>query len=211
MCSDKPGSHNFNVLKKLVLPDGTILRARYAGRPARDCFQWSSPRWEEVIWSHQTITIFFFPFTLRVLIYRLTLMIFTIYYIGPLQSIEDMEFKQVLRSHWCVQLPQSRKVATNRRCSIWASLRIDTTASFRPCQPLRCRFAWRGYKWKLERRVCSIRILFRSHYHLVSVWNLWLHIPFSYNPILIWHKINILQVHFLWCQRKKILKSPWVF
>ncbi|CAB4311069.1 unnamed protein product [Prunus armeniaca] len=37
MCSDKPGSHNFNVLKKLVLPDGSILRARYAGRPARDC------------------------------------------------------------------------------------------------------------------------------------------------------------------------------
>ncbi|KAH0975410.1 hypothetical protein GBA52_017309 [Prunus armeniaca] len=35
--SDKPGSHNFNVLKKLVLPDGSILRARYAGRPARDC------------------------------------------------------------------------------------------------------------------------------------------------------------------------------
>lgn len=36
-------------------------------------------------------------------------MIFTIYYIGPLQSTEDLEFKQVLRSHWCVQLPKSRK------------------------------------------------------------------------------------------------------
>ncbi|PRQ17158.1 putative galactinol--sucrose galactosyltransferase [Rosa chinensis] len=35
--SDKPGSHNFNVLKKLVLPDGSILRARFAGRPTRDC------------------------------------------------------------------------------------------------------------------------------------------------------------------------------
>ncbi|KAL9235597.1 hypothetical protein vseg_010343 [Gypsophila vaccaria] len=35
--SDKPGSHDFEILKKLVLPDGSILRARYAGRPTRDC------------------------------------------------------------------------------------------------------------------------------------------------------------------------------
>uniref|UniRef100_A0A8R7TJJ6 galactinol--sucrose galactosyltransferase n=1 Tax=Triticum urartu TaxID=4572 RepID=A0A8R7TJJ6_TRIUA len=35
--SDKPGVHDFTVLKKLVLPDGSILRARYAGRPTRDC------------------------------------------------------------------------------------------------------------------------------------------------------------------------------
>lgn len=35
--SDKPNMHDFNVLKKLVLPDGSVLRARYAGRPTRDC------------------------------------------------------------------------------------------------------------------------------------------------------------------------------
>ncbi|KAI3464163.1 hypothetical protein Pfo_020826 [Paulownia fortunei] len=35
--SDKPGKHDFKILKKLVLPDGSILRARYAGRPTRDC------------------------------------------------------------------------------------------------------------------------------------------------------------------------------
>ncbi|XP_073148587.1 probable galactinol--sucrose galactosyltransferase 2 isoform X2 [Henckelia pumila] len=35
--SDKPGRHNFKILKKLVLPDGSILRARYTGRPTRDC------------------------------------------------------------------------------------------------------------------------------------------------------------------------------
>ncbi|XP_073040177.1 probable galactinol--sucrose galactosyltransferase 2 isoform X2 [Primulina eburnea] len=35
--SDKPGRHDFKLLKKLVLPDGSILRARYAGRPTRDC------------------------------------------------------------------------------------------------------------------------------------------------------------------------------
>ncbi|KAJ4822523.1 hypothetical protein Tsubulata_048068 [Turnera subulata] len=35
--SDKPGVHDFKILKKLVLPDGSILRARHAGRPTRDC------------------------------------------------------------------------------------------------------------------------------------------------------------------------------
>ncbi|PIN23071.1 Galactinol--sucrose galactosyltransferase [Handroanthus impetiginosus] len=35
--SDKPGMHDFNILKKLVLPDGSVLRAKYAGRPTRDC------------------------------------------------------------------------------------------------------------------------------------------------------------------------------
>ncbi|XP_021749756.1 probable galactinol--sucrose galactosyltransferase 2 [Chenopodium quinoa] len=35
--SDKPGIHDFKILKKLVLSDGSILRARYAGRPTRDC------------------------------------------------------------------------------------------------------------------------------------------------------------------------------
>jgi raffinose synthase len=35
--SDKPDGHDFAVLKKLVLSDGTILRARSYGRPTRDC------------------------------------------------------------------------------------------------------------------------------------------------------------------------------
>ncbi|TVU15548.1 hypothetical protein EJB05_39073, partial [Eragrostis curvula] len=35
--SDKPGVHDFSVLEKLVLPDGSILRAKHAGRPTRDC------------------------------------------------------------------------------------------------------------------------------------------------------------------------------
>ncbi|KAL6559354.1 hypothetical protein OROGR_004471 [Orobanche gracilis] len=35
--SDKLGMHDFKVLKKLVLPDGSILRANCAGRPTRDC------------------------------------------------------------------------------------------------------------------------------------------------------------------------------
>ncbi|KAF8399811.1 hypothetical protein HHK36_015682 [Tetracentron sinense] len=35
--SDKPGTHDFKILKKLVLPDGSVLRARHAGRPTRDC------------------------------------------------------------------------------------------------------------------------------------------------------------------------------
>ncbi|KAG9448792.1 hypothetical protein H6P81_008757 [Aristolochia fimbriata] len=35
--SDKPGDHDFEILKKLVLPDGSVLRAKYPGRPTRDC------------------------------------------------------------------------------------------------------------------------------------------------------------------------------
>ncbi|KAL1323407.1 hypothetical protein HN51_033757 [Arachis hypogaea] len=35
--SDKPGNHDFEILKKLVLPNGSVLRARFAGRPTRDC------------------------------------------------------------------------------------------------------------------------------------------------------------------------------
>ncbi|XP_020579474.1 probable galactinol--sucrose galactosyltransferase 6, partial [Phalaenopsis equestris] len=35
--SDAPGKHNFELLKKLVLPDGSILRARLPGRPTLDC------------------------------------------------------------------------------------------------------------------------------------------------------------------------------
>ncbi|KAL8469571.1 hypothetical protein ACS0TY_032424 [Phlomoides rotata] len=35
--SDKPGQHDFNLLRKLVLPDGSTLRAKLPGRPTRDC------------------------------------------------------------------------------------------------------------------------------------------------------------------------------
>ncbi|KAL5547775.1 hypothetical protein UlMin_003006, partial [Ulmus minor] len=34
--SDAPGKHNFELLKKLVLPDGSVLRALLPGRPTRD-------------------------------------------------------------------------------------------------------------------------------------------------------------------------------
>lgn len=34
--SDKPGHHNFDMLKKLVLPDGSVLRAQLPGRPTRN-------------------------------------------------------------------------------------------------------------------------------------------------------------------------------
>ena len=36
-CSDKPGEHNFELLRKLVLPDGSILRALFPGQPTWDC------------------------------------------------------------------------------------------------------------------------------------------------------------------------------
>ena len=34
--SDKPGEHDFDLLRQLVLPDGTTLLAQHAGRPTRD-------------------------------------------------------------------------------------------------------------------------------------------------------------------------------
>ncbi|KAE8779338.1 putative galactinol--sucrose galactosyltransferase 6 [Hordeum vulgare] len=35
--SDAPGKHDFELLRKMVLPDGTVLRARLPGRPTTDC------------------------------------------------------------------------------------------------------------------------------------------------------------------------------
>lgn len=35
--SDSPESHDFDLLRKLVLPDGSLLRPRGTGRPTRDC------------------------------------------------------------------------------------------------------------------------------------------------------------------------------
>jgi len=35
--SDRPGEHDFALLRSLVLSDGTVLRADGAGRPTRDC------------------------------------------------------------------------------------------------------------------------------------------------------------------------------
>ncbi|KAI4344177.1 hypothetical protein L6164_011434 [Bauhinia variegata] len=35
--SDAPGKHNFELLKKMVLPDGSVLRPRLPGRPTKDC------------------------------------------------------------------------------------------------------------------------------------------------------------------------------
>ena len=35
--SDRPKVHDFNLLRKLVLPDGSVLRAQLPGRPTRDC------------------------------------------------------------------------------------------------------------------------------------------------------------------------------
>lgn len=46
--SDKPDGHDFALLRKLVLSDGTILRAREIGRPTRDCL-FHNPTKEDVL------------------------------------------------------------------------------------------------------------------------------------------------------------------
>ncbi|KAJ6808053.1 putative galactinol--sucrose galactosyltransferase 6 [Iris pallida] len=57
--SDAPGKHNFELLRKLVLPDGSILRARLPGRPTRDCL-FSDPARDAVsllkIWNMNKFT-----------------------------------------------------------------------------------------------------------------------------------------------------------
>ena len=35
--SDKPAEHDFELLRRLVLPDGSVLRASQPARPTRDC------------------------------------------------------------------------------------------------------------------------------------------------------------------------------
>ena len=40
--SDAPGSHDFELLRRVVLPDGGVLRSRLPARPSRDCL-FSSP------------------------------------------------------------------------------------------------------------------------------------------------------------------------
>ena len=35
--SDTPDAHDFKLLRKLVLSDGSVLRADNVGRPTRDC------------------------------------------------------------------------------------------------------------------------------------------------------------------------------
>jgi raffinose synthase len=44
--SDKPDAHDFALLRKLVLPNGHILRAKLPGRPTRDCL-FSDPTRED--------------------------------------------------------------------------------------------------------------------------------------------------------------------
>ncbi|KAJ6410296.1 hypothetical protein OIU84_007112 [Salix udensis] len=54
--SDKPGVHDFKILKRLVLPDGSILRARHAGRPTRDCLFVDPVMDAEKIWNLNKLT-----------------------------------------------------------------------------------------------------------------------------------------------------------
>ncbi|KAF9590712.1 hypothetical protein IFM89_036836 [Coptis chinensis] len=54
--SDAPGKHNFEILRKLVLPNGSTLRARFPGRPTKDCLtclataaaQWDAPTYPDL-------------------------------------------------------------------------------------------------------------------------------------------------------------------
>ncbi len=52
--SDKPEAHDFELVKKLVLSDGSVLRAREVGLPTRDCL-FADPLADDVlfkVWNH---------------------------------------------------------------------------------------------------------------------------------------------------------------
>ncbi|XP_042440004.1 probable galactinol--sucrose galactosyltransferase 2 [Zingiber officinale] len=57
--SDKPNQHDFELLRKLVLPDGSVLRAKYPGRPTHDCL-FNDPVMDGKsllkIWNHNKLT-----------------------------------------------------------------------------------------------------------------------------------------------------------
>ncbi|TVU12356.1 hypothetical protein EJB05_45997, partial [Eragrostis curvula] len=49
--SDAPGKHDFELLKKIVLPDGSVLRPRLPGRPTKDCLFTDPARDGGAAWS----------------------------------------------------------------------------------------------------------------------------------------------------------------
>nr|XP_034590421.1 probable galactinol--sucrose galactosyltransferase 6 isoform X4 [Setaria viridis] len=57
--SDAPGKHDFDLLKKIVLPDGSVLRALLPGRPTKDCL-FTDPARDDVsllkIWNMNKFT-----------------------------------------------------------------------------------------------------------------------------------------------------------
>lgn len=56
--SDYPGQHNFDVLRRLVLPDGSTLRALLPGRPTRDTI------FKDVLRDNKSLCKVRFPFLL---------------------------------------------------------------------------------------------------------------------------------------------------
>lgn len=102
-CSDKPGSHDFNLLKKLVLPDGSILRAKLPGRPTRDCLFSDPARDGKRLDSQLSTMAGLFLFTKSRLLAESRLMLFS-------QRSQDMEPERTLRRRWRLQLPRRRLV-----------------------------------------------------------------------------------------------------
>jgi len=47
--SDRPGKHNMELLKRMVLPDGNVLLCTQPGRPTLDCLFADSMRDKETL------------------------------------------------------------------------------------------------------------------------------------------------------------------
>jgi len=145
--SDKPGNHDFKILKKLVLPNGSVLRARFAGRPTRDCL-FEDPVMDGKRYvtcynlSLRMARIFCFGFIL----YRTVNTVLTI-----LQFAENLEFECTDRGGRHLQLPRSRKLATEI-----VGIRTFEHNHFRESETAWCWISWRSCRRKLERKLHSI-------------------------------------------------------
>ena len=145
--SDKPGNHDFKILKKLVLPNGSVLRARFAGRPTRDCL-FEDP----VMDGKRYVTRY--NLSLRMariccfgfILYRTVNTLLTI-----LQFAENLEFECTDRGGRHLQLPRSRKLATEI-----VGIRTFEHNHFRESETAWCWISWRSCRRKLERKLHSI-------------------------------------------------------
>lgn len=140
--SDKPGNHDFEILRKLVLPDGSVLRAKYPGRPSRDCLfidpVMDGKRYLDILTSKMKLNLHSFSNCLMPN--------------AVLQSSEDLEHEQLYRCSWHFQLPRSRKLALHGQESHWGCSFRDLCVSF----SIWCGVFGRGFWRFMDQRLCNL-------------------------------------------------------
>lgn len=121
--SDNVGSHDFDLIKKLVFPDGTIPKCIYFPLPTRDCL-FKNPLFDHTtvlkIWNFNKVSISHYMCNVRV-IYVDTILIYVItfnsFYFSKLSSVTMCTYRvwytTVWRRDWCFQLSRGRVGSNN--------------------------------------------------------------------------------------------------